>query len=196
MKFSKKLLTGFLFCLFEFITGLTVMIYAKGFNKFIVAIAGIGLLLYGLLHVIRYYQTEPKVAAQKQLLMKGLLFLSCGCFCAFRSNWFIAVLPSFAFLLGVGVFVVGLLKVQKAMDMIRLDQSRWYFAFIDAAVTLACSATVLNGPYATKKVFWILNGILLILVAAADAALLVLSNMPRKPKAAPQEEAPAEEIEA
>ena len=196
MKFTQKLLTKFLFCLLELVLGFTVLIYSDGFSKFVIVIAGIGLILYGLLQVIRYYQTEPKIAAQKGYLLKGLLFLSGGCFCAFRSAWFVTILSSFFFLLGVCVFLFGIVKIQKAMDMIRLDHKKWYYAFIDAAVTLACSATVLNGPYSTKKVFWILNGLLLILVAAADAAMLVLSNMPQKPKAAPQEEAPAEENNA
>lgn len=201
MKISKKVLTGFLFCLLELVVGLMVLIYSKGFNKFVVAVAGIGLILFGLLQVIRYYQAEPKVAAQNRYLMKGLLILSCGCFCAFRANWFVAVLPSFAFLLGVCVFIFGLVKIQRAMDMVRMDHKQWYVAFIDAAVSLACAATVLNGPYATKKIFWIFTGILLILVAAADATMLVRSNAPKKPKAAepaqeeiPMEETPAEEI--
>lgn len=203
MKITKKTLTGFLFCLLELIVGLMVLIYSKGFNKFVISVAGIGLILYGLLQVVRYYRSEPKAAAQNRYLMKGLLILSCGCFCAFRASWFVVVLPSFAFALGVCVFILGLVKIQKAMDMVRMDNKKWYVAFIDAAVSLACAATVLNGPYATKKVFWILTGIILMLIAAADAALLYLSISPKKPKAVepveeeiPLEEAPAEELDA
>ena len=166
MKLSKKTLTGFLFCLLELVMGLMVLIYAKGLHKFVISVAGIGLILYGLLLVIRYYRTEPKVAAQNRYLMKGLLILSCGCFCTFRANWFVAVLPSFFFALGVVVFIFGLVKIQKARDMVRMDHSKWYLAFIDAAVSLACAATVLNGPNAVKKAFWILTGIVLILVGA------------------------------
>ena len=192
MKNKKNQLTEFLFCLLELILGFMVLIYSKSFNKLVVVIAGIILILFGLLQVIRYYKLDPKIAAQKRYLMKGLLLLSCGCFCTFRANWFVAVLPSFSFLLGVGVFLIGLVKIQAAMDMVRMDNKQWYLAFIDAALSLACAATVLNGPYATKKVFWILNGILLILVAVADATLLIRSNAPRKPRVAPQEE-PAQE---
>lgn len=202
MKKFKKYLTEGLFCLFELISGLLVLINSKGFNKFVIAVAGIGLIIYGLLQVIRYYQSEPKVAAQNRYLMKGLLILSCGCFCAFRSHWFVAVLPSFSFALGVGVFVVGLVKIQRAMDMVRMDHKQWYIAFIDAAVSLACAATILNGRSATGTLLWIFTGILLILDGAADIAMLVRSNAPKKPKTVqpaaediPAEEVPAEEVE-
>ena len=195
MKNFKKNFKNILLCLFELIAGLLIVINSKGFNKIVIAIVGIGLILSGLLEVIKYYRAEPKAAAQKNYLMKGLLLLSSGCFCTLRSNWFLAVLPSFSFLLGVGIFVVGLTKIQKAMDMVRMDQNQWFFSFIGAAVSLACAATVLNGPVSTKKILWILTGIILVLVAIADAAMLFTSIYPKKPKAAEpaQEEIAAEE---
>ena len=197
MKNYKKNAKNIFICLFELIIGLLVAINSTGFDKAVIVMAGIGLILAGLLQVIRYYRAEPQAAAHKNYLMKGLLLLSSGCFCAFRTNWFINVLPSFSFLLGVGIFVIGLTKIQKAMDMVRMDQSQWYYDFIGAAVSLACAATVLNGPIATKKILWIFTGIILILVAAADIAMLVTSISPKKPKAVaeevPQEQAPAEE---
>lgn len=184
-----------LLCLFELIAGLLIVINSKGFNKAIIAIVGFGLILTGLVQVIKYYRFDPKAAAQKNYLMKGLLLLSAGCFCAFRSNWFLSVLPSFSFALGVGIFVIGLTKIQKAMDMARMDQKQWYYAFIGAAVSLACAATVLNGPTSTKKILWVFTGIILILVAIADTAMLVTSIRPSKPKTAKpvQEEVAAEE---
>lgn len=183
MKNFIKNFKNIMLCLFELIAGLLVVINSKGFNKVVIAIAGFGLILTGLLQVIKYYRADPKAAAHKNYLMKGLLLLSTGCFCAFRSNWFIAVLPSFSFALGVGIFAIGLNKIQKAMDMVRMDQKQWYFSFIGAAVSLACAATVLNGPTATKKIFWIFTGIILVLVAIADAAVLVTRNQAKKPKA-------------
>lgn len=194
----KKFLKNFkniLLCLFELIAGLLVVINSKGFNKIVIIAAGFGLILTGLVQVIKYYRAEPKAAAQKNYLMKGLLLLSTGCFCAFRANWFVAVLPSFSFALGVGIFVIGLTKIQKAMDMVRMDQKQWYYAFIGAAVSLACAATILNGPIATKKILWIFTGIILIFVAVADIAMLVTSISPKKPKAVEpvQEEVSAEE---
>ena len=187
-----------LLCLFELIAGLLVVINSKGFNKVIIIAAGFGLILIGLLQVIKYYRADPKAAAQKNFLMKGLLLLSIGCFCAFRPNWFLNVLPSFSFALGVCVFVIGLTKIQKAMDMVRMDQKQWYYAFIGAAASLACAATILNEPNPSKKFLLIFTGIILIFIAVADAAVLVTSIYPKKPKAVEpvQEEVPAEETPA
>ena len=202
MKNYKKNAKNIMPCLFELIIGLLIAINSKGFNKIVITIAGVGLILSGLLQVIRYYRAEPQAASHKNYLMKGLLLLSSGCFCAFRTNWFLNVLPSFSFLLGVGIFVIGLTKIQKAMDMVRMDQNQWYYDFIGAAVSLACAATVLNGPVAAKKVLWVFTGIILILVAIADIAMLVTRISPKKPEFAvevpqeeiPQEQAPIEEI--
>lgn len=196
-KFIKNF-KSILLCLFELIAGLLVVINSKGFHTIVIIAAGFGLILTGLVQVIKYYRAEPKAGAQKNFLMKGLLLLSTGCFCAFRSNWFMAVLPSFSFALGVGIFMIGLTKIQKAMDMVRMDQKQWYYAFIGAAVSLACAATILNGPVATKKILWSFTGIILVFVAIADTAMLVTRIFPKKPKAveAAQEEVPQEETPA
>ena len=195
MKNSKKQFKETLLYLFELVAGLMIVVNSKAFAKVFIAIAGIGLILLGLLQVIRYYQADPVTAAKKNYLTKGLLALSAGCFCAFRANWFLNVLPSFSFLLGVGIFTVGLMKIQRAMDMTRMDNQQWYLSFIGAAVSLACAAILLSGSSSAGKFLWFCAGILLILEGAADIALLFMGKFPKKPKAAEpaQEEIPAEE---
>ena len=197
MKQLKKHLTGILLCLFEMIVGVLVLIDPMGFIKGILAAAVIILMLIGLVWVIQYCRLEPKPAAKGQFLLKGQLALSAGCFCAFRAEWLLLTFPAFTFLLGVAVFVAGLVKVQLAMDMARVGNKRWFLGLIGAVVSLVCAVVILKEPFKTAEVLWAFTGVSLIVEAVVDAAMLIISNSPAKEKpkapATAKSEAPEEE---
>lgn len=186
MKKIKKHLTGILLCLFEIAVGVLVLINPIGFTKAIIIAAGIGLLILGLGCVIKYFRTEAKAAAAGQYLLKGLLAFSAGCFCAFKSQWFLATFPAFTILLGVAVFAAGLVKIQLAMDMARAGNKRWFLGLIGAVISVVCAIVILKNPFATTAVLWAFTGVSLIVEAVVDAAMLIVSNT--KKKELPQKE--------
>lgn len=187
MKKLKKHFTGILLCLFELIVGILVLVDPLGFTAAIIVTAGIGLIILGLVCVVKYGSADPQAAAQGQYLLKGLLALSAGCFCAFRSQWF---LGAFGILLGAAIFAAGLAKIQIAMDMFRAENKRWYFGLVGAAISLICAVVILKNPFATTAALGIFIGVSLIVEAAVDAAMLFVGNMT---KAALPEEEPREE---
>lgn len=188
MKNIKKHLNGILLCLFELIVGILLLIDPMGFTTGIIVAAGIGLLVLGLVCVIKYCRTESAAAAKEQNLLKGLLALTAGCFCVFNTQWFVDKFPAFTvvYLYGIAVLVAGLVKIQLAVDMLRAGNKRWFLGLIGAVVSAACAAVILKVPFNTLSALWLFTGISLIVEAVVDAATMVVSNIEKK------EEAPEE----
>lgn len=69
--------------LIEVVVGVLLLIDPLNFTSGIIMIAGIALMLCGLVSVIRYFRCDPREAAVGQLLAKGITFLLVGAFCIF-----------------------------------------------------------------------------------------------------------------
>lgn len=199
METIKKHLTGILLCLFELIVGILVLVDAIGFTTVIIIAAGIGLIVLGLVCAVKYGRTESKKAAEGQYLLKGLLALTAGFFCAFQSQWFLDH-SAFAILLGLAVFTAGLVKIQSAWDMLRAKNLRWYYVLIGAAISIICAIVILKYDFAGDDTRAIFTGVTLIVECIVDAAMLIVSNTkkeePKKvepKKVEPKKEEPAKE---
>ena len=193
MKNIKKYLTGILLCLFELIVGILVLLDPMGFTAIIIVAAGVGLIVLGLVSVVKYGRAEPQAAAQGQYLLKGLLALTAGFFCTFQSQWFLDH-SAFTLLLGLAIFAAGLAKVQISIDMSRAGKQRWYLGLIGAAVSIICAVVVLKYPFAGNDTRAIFTGVSLIAEFVVDVAMLIVSNLPKQ-EALPDEseEEPQEE---
>lgn len=176
MKNFENKATGIIFCLFEIVIGILLLISPVGFTTGIICALGIVLMVSGLISIIKYIKTDAKEAEKSQYLTKGLLALLAGGFCAFKSHWFIVTFPALSILYGVGVLSAGLAKVQFTFDMIRQKNKKWFFALIGAAISIVCAVIILNNPFTTTAVLWIFTGISLIVEAVFDAVTLIVSR--------------------
>jgi len=192
MEKIKKHLTGILLCLFELLVGILVLVDPMGFTTVIIVAAGIGLIILGLVSVVKYGRSEPQAAAQGQYLLKGLLALTAGFFCAFQSQWFLEH-EAFTLLLGLAIFAAGLAKIQISIDMSRAGKQRWYFGLIGAAVSIICAIVVLKYPFEGDSTRAVFTGVTLIVEFVVDVAMLIVSNLPKKALPEEAEEEPAEE---
>ena len=77
----------------EIIIGILLLVNPVGFTSGIIVTFGVVLMITGIGTTIKYFRTEPEDAAVGQVLVKGLLELLGGAFCAFNSHWFIATFP-------------------------------------------------------------------------------------------------------
>ena len=77
-------------CILEIVVGVLLLINPVGFTSGIIIGAGVLLCLGGLLSVIRYFMVKPDVAAQKQLLFKGLISVMAGAACITKYDWFLS----------------------------------------------------------------------------------------------------------
>lgn len=172
MKAIKENMNGILVCIFELVVGILLLISPVSFTSGIITAFGVVLLIMGLISIIKYFRTDPVEAAHGQILVKGLVALLVGGFCALKSEWFVATFPILTLIYGVAILVSGLGKIQWTVDMLRLKKKNWYLAAISAVVSIACSLVIIANPFSSTAILWMFTGISLIVEAVFDVVAL------------------------
>ena len=163
----------------EIVIGILLLVNPVGFTSGIIVAFGIVLMITGIGTTIKYFRTEPAEAAVRQVLMKGLLELLGGAFCAFNSHWFIATFPVLTLVYGVVILVTGITKLQWTVDIIRMKRSKWLWMAVSAAISILCGITVIMSPFSTTAVLWMFIGITLIVDAVFDMIGGIFGNRER-----------------
>lgn len=190
MKFLKNNFGGIALCFLEMLVGALLLINPVGFTSGIIIGAGLVLILLGIACVIKYFRAEPEEAAKSQNLMKGLIALLAGCFCAARSEWFVISFPVITLIYGVVILITGLGKVQWTVDIIRQKKPKWFLGALSALVSIVCGLVIITAPFSTTAVLWIFTGFSLIVDACFDIVALIFTN---KKKAETEEAVSASE---
>ena len=190
MKFLKNNIGGIAMCLLELLVGALLLINPVGFTSGIIMGAGLVLILIGIVCIIKYFRAEPEEAAKEQNLLKGLIALLAGGFCALRAEWFVITFPVITLIYGLVILITGLGKIQWTVDIIRQKKPKWFLCGLSALVSTVCGLVIIAAPFATTAVLWMFTGISLIVDACFDIPALILTNK----KVSPPEE-PAIETE-
>mgnify|MGYP003301535709 CR=1 FL=1 len=181
MKFLKNHFAGIGMFLLEILVGVLLLINPVGFTSGIIMGAGLVLLLVGIVCIIKYFRAEPQEAAKSQNLMKGLIALLAGSFCALRSEWFVVTFPVITLIYGVVILITGLGKIQWTVDILRQKKPRWFLCALSALVSTACGLVIIAAPFTTTAVLWMFTGIGLIVDACFDIVALIFTNRKTTP---------------
>lgn len=186
MKKKLSSLNGILLCLIELVVGILLLIDPTGLLSVILLGFGVVLAVLGLVEGFRYFRTDALEAAAEQGLLKGLLALGAGIFCIARHGW-LASLDLLTTAVGLAILVVGLGKVQRTVDRIRLKKA-WPIAAASAVLTLAFGVVLLTGAFGLN--FWTFAGIALLAEAVCDVIDLIFAAVKGK-KAEEESNTPA-----
>ncbi len=173
MKLLKENADGIVFCLFELVVGVLLLVNPVSFTVGIIMVAGVVFILLGLINVARYFRTSVDEAVLGQMLTKGLLLLLAGIFCVWKTEWFIVTFPVLTILYGVLILVAGISKIQLTVDMLRWKNKKWFWAAISAAVSIVCAIVILRSPFATTAVLWMFTGASLIVEGIHDIIAMI-----------------------
>ena len=176
MKTLKQELSAILFSIFQILLGILLLINPVGFTSGIIIAFGIVMLVIGIVSIIKYFRTNAVDAAKSQTMLKGLIALLFGGFCAFKSYWFVATFPVLTILYGALVLVTGLSKVQWMFDMIRMKKKKWFLAAISAVLSIVCAVVILSNPFTSTTVLWSFTGVSLIIDAVFDIIAVFVSS--------------------
>ncbi len=176
MKALKQNANAILLCIIEVVVGILLLVDPVRFTVGIIIVAGVALMISGLLNVIRYFRSSPGEAAVGQLLMQGLVALLAGGFCVLNPQWFILTFPVIAILYGIAVLIGGLSKVQITVDMLRMKNSKWWWGAISAAISIVCALVIINNPFSSTVALWWFTGISLIVEAVFDLVTLIMGR--------------------
>lgn len=167
---------GVIACLVEILIGILLLINPAGFTSSIIIGLGVILLLAGLSAVIAYFRAAPIEAARGRGLAKGLCAAAAGLFCIMRNQWFIATFPLLTILYGVAILATGIMRVQWAVDMLRLKKSGWHWYAIGAVAALVFALIILVNPFQSTAFLWTFVAVSLIVEAVLDVISLVITG--------------------
>lgn len=159
MSFIKRNADGTFLSLLELAAGILLLIDPVRFASGIIIAAGA--LFWGgrdYLCCQIFYDRSGR-DGKNQLLTKGLASLLLGWLCAFHSGRFIASFPVLTLPYGILVLLVGLRKIQMAVDLIRARNKRRLPAGVSAAVPAICAAVIVNSPFGATEALWLFTGI-------------------------------------
>lgn len=189
MKAIQKNNSEIIFCLFEIIVGILLLINPIGFATGIIMAAGVVFTAIGVLNGVKYFRVDKEEAAAGQYLMTGLMALVAGLFCLIKAEWFVDTFPALTIIYGITVLVAGLGKIQLTVDMIRRKNNKWFLSLISAAISIVCAVIILKNPFGdAANILWMFTGITLIVQALLDIVTLILSGKAAKAAAAAAEE--------
>ncbi len=165
-----------LMCLSEIVIGILLLINPVGFTSGIIITLGILLTILGIVNIVRYFRADPEMAAQKNGLAKGLVFVSIAFVCIFRTGWFIAAFPLITIFYGILILLSGISKIQWAVDLLRLKQKYWVVALIGAILSLLFAVFVLVNPFSSTLFLWNFIAVSLIIEAVVDILTFIFGR--------------------
>lgn len=160
----------------ELLTGILLFIEPIRFTSGILLGVGVILLIFGAVCLLRYFRAEPMRAALERNLAKGLVMLLLGGFLAFQTERAISLFPLLTHLYGIAILIVGIVKLQQGVDLLRLRMRYWSLAGINAVLAILFAAVILSDPFASTIALWRVAAISLIVEAVLDIAVLFLSR--------------------
>lgn len=180
MSVVKKNLKEIIFCVAELIVGILLLINPISFTSGILVLLGVCTLSTGILFGYKYFRMNAELAKRGNMLTWAILLIMMGLFCILRTDWFIATFPILTVLYGVIMLVAGVSKIQTMVDMLRLHNNKWFWAGINAVVSIICAVVILWSPFASTAVLWIFAGVSLIVEAVLDIVTIFLAYIGKK----------------
>ncbi len=159
----KQKLSGIGLAVVEIVVGLFLIISPDTLTRAVVIIAGIALLLMGVVSLIGYFRSDPVGSVMGQGMTKGLMEIAIGAFILIKTEWVVGVFDS---VIALAILLLGVSKLGMAIDLMRLKDSSWKPALVNAAVTLVCAIIIIS--ISASSAIWMVIGISLIVQAVLD----------------------------
>lgn len=161
-------------CIIEIVVGVLLLINPVGFTSGIIIGAGVLMVLGGILSVVRYFMLKPELAAQKQLLFKGLTAILAGAVCITKYDWFLSAFPLLTVIYAGAMLVLAAAKLQKMADLRRMNIPRWYLPGISAVLAAVLAAIILINPFGAVAAVWTFVAISLIAEAIVEIVTIAM----------------------
>lgn len=149
--------------------GLILLLMPELTLKAIANAVGIILIVIGVIFIISYI-CRKQLAAGNYDLVKGIVTIGVGLFICMRSELVISILPV---LLGIGVVVSGILKLQHGFDLKRMEVGAWTKVMVMAAINILIGLIVVLNPFSTVAFLMQLIGAGLIFSGLTDVITTV-----------------------
>lgn len=143
-----------------------ILLVAPGLATSIVFnVAGIGCILIGLVHVVRYCRLEARLAVVSNDMATGLLLIIGGVLLIVFKRLFVSLLP---ILFGLAILVGGVIQIQTTLGFRHMNFGHWYLELICAAISVVLGILVIVNPFSAADLMMRVIGISLIVEGVMD----------------------------
>ena len=151
------------------ICGLVLLLMPELTLVTIANVIGILVIIIGAFFLIGYF-LRKELAAGNNDLIKGLVIVCIGIFICVKSELVVSVLPV---VLGIGVVLSGILKLQHAFDLKRMGFDTWVRIGLTSAVNIFIGLIVILNPFSTAEFIMIFAGATMIAEGITDIICVI-----------------------
>jgi len=141
LKSKNSLISGMaLLAAISILLGLVLLIFPKVSQNIIIYTFGGILCVLGIANIIVYFQKDIKEGLIGKNFAFGILAFAAGVFIIARPMFLINIIT---LIFGVVVIIGGAYKIQIAMDLLRMNNKKWYFFLVFAIIMITLGILIL-----------------------------------------------------
>ena len=159
------------------VVGVVMIVWPNLTMELLGTMIGICLLVVGLAYIILYFTKDHMGNIMQMDLTAGVVLSAFGAFMLMHHDFVSLALP---FAAGIVLLIGGISKIQYALDMKRLNFSKWYLMLILASILIVLALVLLYNPFRDKILIYVMGGSMIIDGAASIAAVLLISHRIKK----------------
>ena len=141
------------------IMGIVLVVWPSPVLSAVIALAGIGLILGGVIAVIGWFRNREASFVGYSRFGSGLLAIVAGIIITANP---LKVASFFPVMIGIVILVTGIINMVQSFDLKKLGYQRWLIPFILALITIACGIAFITQPISALEIPVIAAGIMLI----------------------------------
>lgn len=166
MKYIKEIKKSILVTdLIYIMIGLIMAIIPGFLSNFICYVMGIIIVLFGSTRILRYIELKKKTNLSNIMLVIGIIALILGIVIIVNPEGVTSIIP---FIIGIYVFVLGLTKINQALEFRENNYNGWSPTMISAVLLLLLGIIVIFNPFEALTVVIRLVGIAFIINSLYD----------------------------
>lgn len=173
MKAIRNNLGFILLSIAELAIGILLIISPVGFTTAVLCTVGVTIAVMGAYSVLRYFRIDAEKSAMGLDLFVGLTAMTVGIICVANTTALAMAEPFLAVFLGIALTLLGILKIQWCVDMLRLKRDKWYIPAAGAVISIVCGVLIITNPFGSADGLWLFTAISLIIDAVCEIVILI-----------------------
>lgn len=153
--------------------GVLFLVFPDSCSKIICYLIGGALLIGGIISIAAYLKYGRDEPFSSFGLVRGTALVVIGVFILINPEFLIGFLSS---ILGIVLIIDGTLKLQYAVDLLRLKISGWVAVLILALAAVVFGVLILFNPFATARTLMYFIGISLVIDGVSDLGTMLYIN--------------------
>lgn len=159
------------------VVGIVMVVWPNLTIDLLGVMTSICMLVIGLVYVIMYFTKDHMGEVMQMDLTLGAVLAAFGAFMLMHKEFVSMALP---FAAGIVLLIGGITKIQHALDMKRLNFSKWQIMLGLAIAMIVLSLVLLYNPFRERVLIYVMGSGMIVNGGASIVAILMISHRLKK----------------